>query len=129
MSNGEKGLDDQRLQELLDRYNLVDADARHIDDIHAVAREAYRLGWTDKETEPERVQAQLDELLRDDERREAALARLNPQERRTAELRFGLVDEGIGRSPDLAAVGKKLGVSRERVRQLEHSAIKKMLSN
>jgi RNA polymerase primary sigma factor len=59
-----------------------------------------------------------EELLR-------ALALLTPRERSVITLRYGI---GDGRSRTLLEVGKELGVSRERVRQLEVVALKKMRS-
>ena len=52
-----------------------------------------------------------------------ALAKLRPQERRVIELRFGLKD---GRNRTLEEVGKHFGVTRERARQIEASALKKL---
>jgi len=52
-----------------------------------------------------------------------ALASLRPQERRVIELRFGLED---GRNRTLEEVGNHFGVTRERARQIEASALKKL---
>jgi RNA polymerase primary sigma factor len=52
-----------------------------------------------------------------------ALSRLNPREREVIRLRFGLGD-GNSRSAEQCA--KLLGVTRERVRQLEQRALKKL---
>ncbi len=52
-----------------------------------------------------------------------ALALLTPRERAVITLRYGI---GDGRSRTLLEVGKELGISRERVRQLEAVALKKM---
>ena len=54
-----------------------------------------------------------------------ALASLTPRERSVITLRYGI---GDGRSRTLLEVGKDLGISRERVRQLEAVALKKMRS-
>ena len=54
-----------------------------------------------------------------------ALALLTPRERAVITLRYGI---GDGRSRTLLEVGKELGISRERVRQLEVVALKKMRS-
>ena len=48
------------------------------------------------------------------------LLKLTPQQREALSLRFGLVD---GNELSLAQVGQRMGVSRERVRQLEQQAI------
>ena len=54
-----------------------------------------------------------------------ALTLLTPRERSVITLRYGI---GDGRNRTLLEVGKELGVSRERVRQLEVVALKKMRS-
>jgi RNA polymerase nonessential primary-like sigma factor len=51
------------------------------------------------------------------------LDRLTPQQREVLILRFGL---GTGEGLSLSKVGKQLNVSRERVRQIERDAIKKL---
>ena len=53
----------------------------------------------------------------------AALERLDERERRVLELRYGLRDE---HQRVLAEVGRVLGVSRERARQLEARALTKL---
>jgi RNA polymerase primary sigma factor len=60
-------------------------------------------------------------LLRDSV--EEAMTGLNPRERRVVELRYGLAD---GRARTLAEVGDELQVSRERVRQIETEALRKL---
>ncbi len=52
-----------------------------------------------------------------------ALAALTPRERSVVTLRYGI---GDGRSRTLLEVGKELGISRERVRQLEVVALMKL---
>jgi RNA polymerase primary sigma factor len=54
------------------------------------------------------------------------LGMLTPRERSVITLRYGI---GDGRSRTLLEIGKELGISRERVRQLEVAALKKMRSN
>ncbi|MEO0947590.1 MAG: RNA polymerase sigma factor, RpoD/SigA family [Cyanobacteria bacterium J06641_5] len=51
------------------------------------------------------------------------MANLTPQQRAVLSLRFGLED---GMELSLAKVGKKLNLSRERVRQLEHQALSQL---
>ena len=55
-----------------------------------------------------------------------AMAFLPPRERLVITLRYGISD---GRSRTLLEVGKELGISRERVRQLEAAALKRMRSH
>ena len=52
-----------------------------------------------------------------------ALAMLNPRERRVLQLRFGLVD---GHQRTLDEVGRRFGVTRERIRQIESKALRKL---
>lgn len=63
------------------------------------------------------------EHLLDRERIDSLLDRMAPRERMVLDMRFGLVD---GKSHTLAQVAKKLNVSRERVRQIEETALKKL---
>jgi RNA polymerase primary sigma factor len=57
------------------------------------------------------------------EQMESVLASLNERERRVLELRFGLDD---GRSRTLEEVGREFGVTRERIRQIEAKALRKL---
>ncbi len=61
------------------------------------------------------------ELLKD--HIEDVLGTLNARERKVLELRFGLRD---GRSRTLEEVGKEFGVTRERIRQIEAKALRKL---
>jgi RNA polymerase primary sigma factor len=61
------------------------------------------------------------ELLKD--HIEDVLGTLNPRERKVLELRFGLRD---GRTRTLEEVGKEFGVTRERIRQIEAKALRKL---
>ncbi len=58
-----------------------------------------------------------------DEELERAFARLTPREQTVIALRFGIDD---GYSHTLSEIGQKLGVTRERVRQLEGEALMKL---
>jgi len=51
------------------------------------------------------------------------LGTLSAREKRVLELRFGLVDN---RSRTLEEVGKEFGVTRERIRQIEAKALRKL---
>ena len=61
------------------------------------------------------------QLLR--EQVEDVLNTLSDRERRVLELRFGLID---GRSRTLEEVGRDFGVTRERIRQIEAKALRKL---
>jgi RNA polymerase primary sigma factor len=54
---------------------------------------------------------------------EDVLDSLTPRERRVLQLRFGLID---GRQRTLEEVGKRFGVTRERIRQIEVKALRKL---
>ena len=65
--------------------------------------------------------AALRQLLK--EQIEDVLSTLSPREHRIIQLRFGLED---GRNRTLEEVGKEFGVTRERIRQIEAKAIRKL---
>jgi len=54
---------------------------------------------------------------------ENVLDSLTPRERRVLQLRFGLID---AREQTLEEVGKRFGVTRERIRQIEARALRKL---
>ena len=66
-----------------------------------------------KSITPERFQQELQEMLQD----------LPPRAVRILKLRYGLVD---GETYTLEEVGRKLGVTRERVRQIEAQALSRL---
>ena len=57
------------------------------------------------------------------ERLDGLLIGINEREHEILNLRFGLAD---GKTYTLAQVSKKMGVSRERIRQIEENALKKL---
>ena len=61
----------------------------------------------------ELLKQQLDEVL----------SSLSPREQKVLELRFGLKD---GKPRTLEVVGREFGVTRERIRQIEAKALKKL---
>ncbi len=67
------------------------------------------------------VEAALVSMLRIEV--EDILGTLTARERRVLTLRFGLID-GLDRTLD--EVGQRLGVTRERIRQIEHKALRKL---
>jgi RNA polymerase primary sigma factor len=73
------------------------------------------------ETMPEPDDAASAQLLREQLR--AILKSLNPRERQVLEMRFGLKD---GQSHTLEEVGQAFGVTRERIRQIEAKALRKL---
>ncbi|HEB9324369.1 TPA: RNA polymerase sigma factor RpoD [Campylobacter jejuni] len=68
----------------------------------------------------------MDHILKDDlkEQIDEVLAQLNDREKAVIRMRFGLMDDESDRT--LEEIGKELNVTRERVRQIESSAIKKL---
>jgi RNA polymerase primary sigma factor len=48
---------------------------------------------------------------------------LTPRERRVIERRFGLSDDN---DETLTAIGREIGVTRERIRQIESTALRKL---
>lgn len=73
----------------------------------------------DRVVEP--IDAASKELLRDQIRN--VLGFLTEREREVLEMRFGLVD---GKDHTLEEVGRKFGVTRERIRQIEAKALRKL---
>lgn len=68
----------------------------------------------------------LEQILKDDLRAqiEEVLAQLNPREREVIKMRFGLMEDQSDLT--LEEIGKAENITRERVRQIESSAIKKL---
>jgi RNA polymerase primary sigma factor len=74
----------------------------------------------DRDTLPP-VDAASRQLLK--EQIDVVLSSLSPREQRVLQLRFGLED---GRSRTLEEVGKEFNVTRERIRQIEAKALRKL---
>jgi len=70
---------------------------------------------------PTPTQSAYEHLLK--EKMEEVLATLTPREARILRLRFGLQD---GRSYTLEEVGQKFGLTRERIRQIEGKALRRL---
>jgi len=86
------------------------------------AEESSQLGdFIEDETMPEPVDAAARELLK--EQVQNALSVLTERERQVLEMRFGLVD---GKDHTLEEVGKYFNVTRERIRQIEAKALRKL---
>ena len=68
----------------------------------------------------------MDHILKDDlkEQIDEVLDQLNDREKAVIRMSFGLMDDESDRT--LEEIGKELNVTRERVRQIESSAIKKL---
>lgn len=68
----------------------------------------------------------MEQVLKEDLRNQIdeVLSQLNERERAVIKMRFGLLDDESDRT--LEEIGKELNVTRERVRQIESSAIKKL---
>ena len=77
--------------------------------------------FIESEEAPDPADVATRELLRQD--LEEMFAALTPREVRVLELRFGLRD---GHSYTLKEIGKKFGLTRERIRQIEQEALAKL---
>jgi RNA polymerase primary sigma factor len=77
--------------------------------------------FIEDDTTPTPTQSVQDNLLR--EKVEEMLATLTPREARILRLRFGLQN---GRSYTLEEVGQKFGLTRERIRQIEGKALRRL---
>ncbi len=77
--------------------------------------------FIEDENAPSPTQAALDNLLK--EKIEQVLSTLAPREQRILRLRFGLVN---GKCYTLEEVGQKFGLTRERIRQIEARALRRL---
>ncbi|STP03226.1 RNA polymerase sigma factor RpoD [Helicobacter acinonychis] len=78
--------------------------------------------------EDKNIVSSIDHIMREDLKVqiEGVLDQLNEREKAVIRMRFGLLDDESDRT--LEEIGKELNVTRERVRQIESSAIKKLRS-
>ena len=77
--------------------------------------------FIEDDTVPGPVEVASGELLR--EQVHSALDQLTQREREVLEMRFGLTD---GQAHTLEEVGQEFGVTRERIRQIEAKALRKL---
>jgi len=77
--------------------------------------------FVEDEITPTPIQVAYSNLLRD--KIEEVLATLSPREARILRLRFGLDN---GRAYTLEEVGQKFGLTRERIRQIEGKALRRL---
>ncbi len=77
--------------------------------------------FVEDDTSPTPTQVAYQNMLQD--KIEEVLATLSPREARILRLRFGLEN---GRSYTLEEVGKKFGLTRERIRQIEGKALRRL---
>ena len=75
-----------------------------------------------EDTTTQAPDAVIEQFL-DKERLDNLLDIMTERERQILDMRFGLIDS---QTKTLAEVAKKLGVSRERIRQIEYAALKKL---
>jgi RNA polymerase primary sigma factor len=77
--------------------------------------------YVEDENTPSPAQAAYENMLR--ERIDEVLASLSPREGRVLRMRFGL---GNNRAHTLEEVGQKFGLTRERIRQIEGRALRRL---
>jgi RNA polymerase primary sigma factor len=112
----------------------LDVPTKKIEDMIQVARRPLSLeaptdadedsvlaDFVEDQESPAPVDVATEQLMREQLRE--ALASLPAREARIIQLRYGLVD---GRSYTLEQVGRKMGVTRERVRQIEAQALRRL---
>jgi RNA polymerase primary sigma factor len=109
------------LDEVIDLLDLIEQPVSLDTPIDDEAR--FSLADTLEDTAPALAETASQHLLSEELHRTLAL--LTTRERMVITLRFGI---GDGQSRTLLEVGKELGISRERVRQLEVAALKKLRS-
>lgn len=83
--------------------------------------DAYLGEFLEDEAQPAPLEVASHQLLR--QQLEQALSRLTERERRIIMLRYGLED---GRFRTLEEVGREFGITRERIRQIEAKALRKL---
>lgn len=83
--------------------------------------DAFLGDFIEDETQPPPIEVASQQLLR--QQLEEALSRLTERERRIIVLRYGLED---GQFRTLEEVGREFGITRERIRQIEAKALRKL---
>lgn len=113
-----QSIPDYRIEDLIKLYSGEYGECEHIDTMVGAMLESIAPDTvTYDEDIFEAVHTQmLGEVLSN------ALSKLNPREEEVLKLRYGF----NGREQTLEEVGSKLGVTRERVRQIEKSALRKL---
>ena len=118
-------------QEVADHLGL---DPRRVQQYRDAAQAPVSLDAPIEANEPQRISdvvadanaaAPFDRLIRENDSQmvQAVLATLTPRENTILAMRFGLDD---GRHKTLEEIGARLGVTRERIRQIQEEALKKM---
>lgn len=104
------------------RVLLADAETVSLDELHEHHDGCERLGDI---IEDERAVSPLDATAENELLRTVrdALSALGPRQRQIIELRFGI---GLGQDHTLEEVGQRFDVTRERIRQIEAKALKKL---
>jgi len=109
----------------LERADLLEASLAPIKSLHGFGADSDERAFEDVLPDPD---SPSPEEVLDRERRSAAvdglLGTLDDRERRVVGWRFGLLDESDPLT--LGEVGRRLGISRERARQIEHAALARL---
>ena len=104
---------DEILHEKPEEYNQCNSREKRLDNI----REAFTF---EKNVELDVMSVMLKEQLK------KVMNGLQEREKTVLELRYGLID---GEEKSLEEVGRKFGLTRERIRQIENNALKKLRSS
>ncbi len=111
----------QRAAQKVQRINRVSQEPMSLEMPVGQEENSYLGDFIEDENLPGPADAASHQLLR--EQMQDILSQLSPREREVLEMRFGLVD---GTSHTLEEVGQHFGVTRERIRQIEAKALRKL---